>query len=218
MALQPAVLWDMDGVLVDTTQIHYQAWNQVLEPYHISFNFDRFIASFGMNNQAVITDLFGSPTDEFIEHLANKKEMTFRALVPGNVVLLPGVGKWLKRFQDWGFPQAIVSSAPSENVDTIVDAMNIRGYFKALVSATGLPSKPHPAIFLKAARLVGVPPKDCLVVEDAPQGVQGARRAGMKSLAVLTTRSAEELKEASLIVQDLSCFTVEMAQELLQVP
>ncbi len=212
-----AVLWDMDGVLVDTTELHYQSWNAVLQPYDLGsiWSHDFFIRTFGWGNTAIINKMFNNPDEAFIDKLANEKEIAFRASIPDNVPLLPGVRDWLARFHSWGWPQAIVSSAPVENIDALIDETGIRGDFQALISATSMPSKPDPTVYLEGARRLGVPPARCIVVEDAPAGVEGANRAGMKSIAVATTRDAGQLTGATRVVNRLTDLTEEDVKQVI---
>ena len=211
-----AILWDMDGVLVDTGQVHYQAWSKVLEPYDIPYSWDIFAGTFGMTNQAIISDLFDRPSAEFIQEMDDEKERLFRANVPGNVREVPGARQWLQRFQAWGYPQAVCSSAPPANIETLLDEIGIRSCFQALVSASKMASKPDPAVFLTASRMLGVPPEQCIVIEDAPAGISGARRGGMKCVAVTTTSTAEYLQEADLVVRDLNELDEEQFLRLFQ--
>ncbi len=199
-----AVLWDMDGVLVDTTELHFQSWNDVLKSYDIDWSHDFFIRTFGWGNTAIINKMFDNPDEAFIKKLADQKEIAFRASIPGNVPLLPGAREWLDRFHSWGWPQAIVSSAPMENIDALIDETGIRHAFQALVSATAMPSKPDPMVYLEGAQRLGFSPAQSIVIEDAPAGIEGANRAGMKSIAVATTRDASQLTEATLVVHRLT--------------
>ena len=205
-----AVLWDMDGVLVDTGQLHYETWKLVLETQGIPFDMETFNKIFGRNNASSLELLLGHPPSaELLGLVDTVKEETFRQLAPGRVSLLPGVVSWLEAFQSRELPQAVASSAPMENIDLMVDVLGIRAYFAHLVSGHAMPGKPDPAVFLEAARRVGVLPEHCLVIEDSPPGVSAARRAGMVCLAVETTHEAGELGQAHLIITSLEGAGVE---------
>jgi beta-phosphoglucomutase-like phosphatase (HAD superfamily) len=102
-----------------------------------------------------------------------------------------------------GIPQAIGSSGPPANIKAIVDSVQIRNYFQALVSAAEMPGKPDPAVFLSAAGQIGAAPAGCLVIEDGLSGVEAAHRAGMKCIAVTTTNPATALVAADIIVDRL---------------
>jgi HAD superfamily hydrolase (TIGR01509 family) len=214
-----AVLWDMDGVLADSTQLHYQSWKATFDPRGMVITDEMFRRTFGRNNRAVLTDIFGRPpSEEELEQISTEKESWFCEHIPGNMDLLPGALDWLKRFQSWGFLQAVASSAPSENIEAQVDSLGIRPYFGALVSAANLPGKPDPAVFLKAANLLGVSPARSVVIEDAPAGVEGARRGGMLCIAVLTTQMASALQGADLVVYRLTDLKENALCKLLGLP
>jgi len=211
-----AILWDMDGVLADSTRLHYLSWVNTFEKRGIEITYEMFTHTFGRNNRAVLTDILGRPpAEEELEEIAAEKENWFRENIPGNMDLLPGVLDWLKRFQAWGFAQAVASSAPQENIEIQVDSLKIRSFFGGLVSAANLPGKPDPAVFLEAARRLGAKPADCVVMEDAPAGVEGAKNGGMKCIAVLTTQKASALHGADLIVDRLTDLTENQMRKLL---
>jgi beta-phosphoglucomutase family hydrolase len=210
------VIWDMDGVLVDTGEFHFRAWSQALPEFGIPFTRELFRATFGMNNAGILTMLLGrTPVPELLGEISDRKEQLFRQAVRGRAQLLPGVQAWLERLEAAGVRQAIASSAPPANIDALVDELGLRDYFDAIASGFDLPGKPDPAVFLKAARLIGVPPERCVVVEDAVAGIGAARRAGMKCVAVTTTNPARALKEADVIVERLDALPLDTFERLL---
>lgn len=217
MTVKIAIIWDMDGVIVDTTDLHYKFWIAVLPKYGIEFSKETFLTTFGMNNRAIINSLMDYPAADILEEISQKKEVWFRENVPGNVELLPGVREWLQRFKNWGFLQGIASSAPQANVSILVKETGISAYFDVLESAANLASKPDPAIFLKVANLLQTPIAQCLVIEDAPAGIEGARRAGIKCIAVTTTHPASELTGADLVVERLDRLTQPAVKQLLHI-
>jgi HAD superfamily hydrolase (TIGR01509 family) len=205
MTVIAAVLWDLDGVLVDTGPFHYRAWRDTLAPLGIALTVEQFRATFGMNNRGVLTALLGRPPDPAeLAAIDTEKEALFRALIAGQAQTLPGVRDWLERLRAAGVRQAVASSAPAANIDALIGALALRPYFAALVSGADLPGKPDPAVFLEAARQLDAPPDRCLVVEDAVTGVAAARRAGMRCLAVTTTNTAAALSAADLVVASLA--------------
>lgn len=202
------ILWDMDGVLFDTGELHYQSWLEVLPLYDIPLNRLIFQGVFGLKNEAAIAHLAGRQLrPELVAEIDARKELAFRRNVRGHLHLLPGVCSWLARFQAWGYSQAVASSAPRENIDVMLAEGGIRDYFSALVSADGLPSKPDPAIYLEAASRIGIPAGRCIVMEDAVWGVSGAKRAGMLCIAITTSYPVEALHEADLVVDRLDQLT-----------
>lgn len=201
-----AVLWDLDGVLVDTGQMHLQAFQETLPRFGIPITPDDFKAVFGMGNRELLTYLNGAPLDEALSaQISEEKEILFRQFIRGQAKLLPGVLELLDGMKSSHVLQAIASSAPQENIDAIVDELGIRAYFDAILSApaSGLPAKPEPHVFLEAARLLGVEPAACIVIEDSPAGVEAAKKAGMTCIAVTNTNPREQLLQADHIVDSL---------------
>jgi HAD superfamily hydrolase (TIGR01509 family) len=201
-----AVLWDMDGVLVDSGEFHYVAWVAILAREGLPYTRAQFNALFGMDNRGVLTTLLGrEPEAAWLTQVSDEKEAAFREAILGKAEPLPGVVRWLARLKAAGVRQAVASSAPPANIDLLIDSLNLRQYFDAVVSTFGMLGKPDPGVFLEAARRVGVPPERCLVVEDAIAGVQAARRAGMTCLAVTNTntRAALAAAQADLVVDSL---------------
>ena len=164
-----------------------------------------FRKTFGMNNRLILTTIFERDLSErFIQRVSDRKEILFRESIKGSAKLLPGVREWLERFAEMGIKQAVASSAPQANIDALLDELGIRSYFQAEAAGATLKGKPDPAVFLLAAQLLGVEPAHCLVIEDAVAGVEAARRAGMKCVAVLTTNPADKLSGADVVLKDLS--------------
>ncbi len=182
-----AVLWDLDGTIIDTAPAHWQAWKETLVRENFDLRWDVFISSFGMRNDSIIPMWLGpqiSAAD--IERIGEAKEIRFRELI--SIIplqLLPGVKEWLARLQSQGWRQAIATMAPRQNLERMVQLANIGPYLDAFATAEDVNrGKPEPDIFLAAAGRLGVPPARCVVVEDAPAGVEAARRAGMHSIGV----------------------------------
>jgi beta-phosphoglucomutase family hydrolase len=209
------ILWDMDGVLVDTNEFHFRAWHEVLAEYGIDFAREVHQQVFGMNNTGILSRVLGKRlTPQLFAEIDDYKEKRFRAAIRGHAQPLPGVRTWLQRLQDAGARQAIASSAPLANIDALIDELGLRTYFDAIVPGADLPGKPEPVLFLKAAELLDVPPEDCIVIEDAIAGVAAAKRAGMKCIAVMTTNKAEALSAADLIVERLDVLSMDAFQGL----
>ncbi len=215
MLYSRAILWDMDGVLADTTPLHFETWTQVLEAKGIPFDRQKFPLIFGLKNKdllPILTDLVWDA--QAADQLAGQKELAFRLALPGKLSLLPGVLKWLQYFNSTGYRQAVASSAPPENVDALVDELGIRKFFSALVTPGNLPGKPDPAVFLLAANQLNVQPGNCVVIEDSIPGVQAARCAGMHCIAVATTNPPEALTQADIVVDTLDKLTLNQLESL----
>jgi HAD superfamily hydrolase (TIGR01509 family) len=215
MPFPEAVLWDMDGVLADTSPLHFATWEQVLTSLGIPFDRQKFHYIYGLKNHDLLPYLAGKPMDpHWIEQVAAQKELAFRQALSGQILPLPGVVNWLARFQSLGVKQAVASSAPPENVEALVDELGIRKYFAALVTPGNLPGKPDPAVFLLAANQLGAAPQHCLIIEDSIPGVEAARHANMKCIAVTTTNPPEALSGADLVVKTLAQLTIEQVDSL----
>jgi beta-phosphoglucomutase family hydrolase len=210
MLKQYGVIWDMDGVLVDTGEFHYQSWQRAFADLKTEFSRDQFRATFGMNNAGILEEILGyKPELNFVEKVSEQKEGHFRRTVQGRVKPLPGVLERLRQFKDMGVHQAIASSAPQANIDVLIDELQIRDFFEVLVSGYDMPGKPNPDVFLRAADLMDIPPMNCIVIEDAVAGVRAAKNAGMRCVAVTTTNPAHRLSEADIIVDRLDVLPVE---------
>jgi len=209
---QQGILWDMDGVLVDTAEFHYLSWTQTLAEIGISIDRRSFRLVFGKNNYDTLTIFLQRPPEaELLAQLGPRKESLFRELIHGKAQLLPGARRWLDDFRRLGHQQAVASSAPQENIDALVDELELRGYFQALCAGNDMPGKPDPTIFLLAASALGLPPRDCIVIEDSLAGIEGAKRAGMTCIAVATTNPIEALADADLVVDKLDRLDAEQA-------
>lgn len=202
-----AVLWDLDGVLVDTGEMHFLAFQTALPKFGISITLDEFKVIFGMANREALAYLTGHPLEEsLVVKIDEAKETAFRGFIRGRAKTLPGVMEWLEYFKANQIRQAIASSAPQANIDALMDELNLRGYFDQILSApeNRLPSKPDPAVFLEAARRLGVDPAKSIVIEDSVAGIEAAKQAGMRCIAVTTTNKRERLLMADEIVDSLT--------------
>jgi beta-phosphoglucomutase len=218
-----AVIWDVDGTLVDTAELHFAAWSALAREINQPFSRADFTATFGKRNPEIIHQLYG---DRFSEQetvrLGRRKEELYRAAArQQGVKLLPGVTSLLRELSEAGYPQAIGSSAPRENLDLILQLTGTAHFFSALVSAEDTErGKPDPQVFLVAADRLGVPPPRCLVMEDAPAGVQAAKAGGMKCIAVsfVGHHSDAALKQAGadLVVKTLEQVSVEIIRRIFQ--
>lgn len=197
------VLWDMDGTLLDSAQYHWLAWRDVLASEGHDLTHEQFTAAFGQRNDTILRSYFGEDISlRDIKRISAAKEARYRHLVRAHgIELLPGAQRWLKYLQTEGWRQAIASSAPLLNIEVIVEILAIRHFFTALVSAEDVEhGKPDPQTFLVAADKLGIPPARCIVVEDAPVGIEAARRAGIRSIGVCSTHTT---LQAECVVQTL---------------
>ncbi len=200
-----AVIWDLDGVIIDSAEAHRQAWQRLAQEEGIQLSDTDFWATFGKRNDDIIPVIWGPQPLERVQALANRKEAYFRELISKTAAPLPGSIELLRGLHEAGFLQALASSAPIENIQLISEVLGLRQYLTALVSGeTVARGKPAPDIFLKAAKELGIDPGQCLVIEDAVAGVQAAHAAGMRRIAVAGNRDIPGLREAELMVKSLT--------------
>lgn len=205
----------MDGVIVDSGPFHFQSWHKTLGQYSLSVSESQLRKMFGMTSPEVVRLLFGPQVKEdFVAKLCEEKELLFREAIRESAAYLPGVEYWLGDFNDSGIRQAIASSGLQENINAVLDALGTRRFLDEVVSGEDLPSKPDPAIFILAARKLGVHHTNCLVIEDAIAGVAGAKAAGMKCLAVTTTNPAQELTCADFVLDNLEFLSAAILKKL----
>lgn len=215
MSARRAVLWDMDGTLIDSEEYHWIAWRHTMADEGVTITREQFLASFGQRNDSILPRWLGDgATPERIEKIANAKEELYRELIGKyGIAPLPGVEHWVHRLHETGWKQAIASAAPRTNVDAILEALSATRVFEGIVSAEDVKNgKPDPEVYLVAASRVGVPPDRCIVVEDAAAGVEGARRAGMKSIGV--NRNGGYLP-AEVVVKSLDLLELNAFETLL---
>jgi beta-phosphoglucomutase len=182
-----AAIWDMDGTLVDTAELHFAAWQEMGRLLGRPFTRAEFTATFGRRNPEIIHEVFGTRfSTQEVDELGNQKEELYKAAARRQgVQLLPGVRDLLAGLDAAGFRQAIGSSAPRGNLDLILELTGVARFFAAVVSMEDTQrGKPDPQVFLVAAERLGVRPDHCVVFEDAPAGVQAAKAGGMKCVAV----------------------------------
>lgn len=182
-----AVLWDLDGTILDSHEYHWLSWREAMAAEGIPLARSQFEAVFGRRNDVTLRGWLGPDVPQAdILRIAEAKEVRYRRLVrTRGIELLPGVETWLERLRAAGWRQALATSAPRANVDAILEVLGIGPYFAARITAEDVNhGKPDPDVFLAAARAVAIPVYRCVVVEDSPSGVEAARRAGMRCIGV----------------------------------
>lgn len=216
-----AAIWDMDGTLVDTAELHFRAWEKLVGELDRPFTRADFAATFGRRNPEILDYLFGKRfNDREVAELGDRKEEYYKAAARHGVSLLPGVRELLTELREAGFKQAIGSSAPRGNLDLIVRLTHTEPFFDAIVSMEDTQrGKPDPQVFLVAAQKLGIEPARSVVLEDAVAGVQAARAGGMKCIAVrfVGHHSEEALRQAGadLVVPSLADVTERTVVHLL---
>ena len=213
-----AVLWDLDGTLVDSEEYHWRAWQETMSAECVVLTREQFLATFGQRNDSILRQWLGrDSTAERIQRIADSKEELYRRIVSQDrLAPLPGVAEWVKRLASEGWVQAVASSAPRANVEVVLQILALTPYFLAVASAEDVSrGKPDPEVFLTAAARLKVAPAQSIVVEDAAAGIEAARRAGMRSIGV--SRNAAPLA-ADLVVRSLAGMPSDAFADLLRMP
>ena len=210
-----AVLWDMDGTLVDSAEYHWQAWRDSMSREGLPVTHRQFLATFGQRNDSILRQWLGEKAKpELIQRIGKAKEALYRRLVREHGISpLPGALEWVNLLHRRSWGQAIASAAPRANVETILDVLRASECFEAIVSAEDVHrGKPDPEVFLIAATKLGVAPEHCIVVEDAEHGIEAARAAGMKSIGV--SQNGKHLT-ADIVVRSLDLLDENAFDKLL---
>lgn len=218
--MTPAIVWDVDGTLLDSAEQHFTAWAAYAASIGRPYSRADFARTFGWRNPEIIRHLFDpAATDEACAAAGLTKETLYRESVRRDgVSLLPGVAELLAAFAGRGWPQAVGSSAPRGNLDLLLDATRTRRYFAAVVSGDDVTrGKPDPEVFLTAAARLGAEPQRCIVLEDAPAGIQAAKAARMACVAVCSHHADEVLAAAGadVVVGSLAELTADRVASLV---
>ncbi|MGV9200170.1 MAG: HAD family hydrolase, partial [Promethearchaeia archaeon] len=198
---QYLVIFDMDGVLADTGPIHFESWKKMAEEQGAEFTKDFFEETFGQQAVTITRKLLGDEyTQEKIEELAERKERYYREMVQGQLEPLPGVMDLIETLDQKGVKLGVGSSGAAANVNLLLTGLDIKDYFDVIITAEDVEKgKPEPDVFLQAAQKVSVKPRNTIVIEDAPVGIEAARRASMKTIALTTPHNRKSLIEADLV-------------------
>lgn len=209
-----AVIFDMDGVLVDTEPLADLHFSKFLrDQFSIEVEpgfFQRFRGNTSKHFwETVINEFNLDTTYETVSKIARPRYLKF--LLESNLKAIPGVSKLIEELLENNIKIAVASSASAERIKTILEIINLTDKFQVIVSANHIQnSKPHPEIYLIAAKTLEVDPKDCIAIEDATNGVKSAKDAGMKVIAYASApHNTQDLSEADLIIKDFSEINIE---------
>ena len=210
------VIFDMDGVLVDSAAPHKRSWQLLAGELGRTVTEEEFRRTFGRQNRDIIPLVFGETSEDRIRELADRKEEIYRQLVRDDPPIVSGAVELVRGLAELGVRLAVGSSGPRANIDLILTAMDAHRHLSVIVSGEDVSrGKPHPDVFLLAAERLEIVPERCVVIEDAPFGVEAAKRAGMRCVAVLTYHPRDVLAEADLVVDTLADVTAEDVVSLI---
>jgi beta-phosphoglucomutase len=199
-----AVIFDMDGMLASTYQAHFASWRRLYGELGAEYDETAFAADFGRTSRDILQRRLGPLPDARIRDLDGQKEAYFRDIVRQSEVVMDGAVELIDALAADGLLLAVGSSGPPENIALLLEKLERADRFGAVVSGADVTrGKPDPQVFALAAERLGVRAADCVVVEDAIHGVEAARRAGMKCVALTGTSNREDLRQADLVVDSL---------------
>jgi len=202
-----AVIFDMDGVLVDSYAAHWQSWHFMADELGKGLTEEQFVSTFGRTSREIIAEHWGpdclAPAE--IAEFDRRKEALYRDIVACDFPAMDGARELLEELRSQGFRLAVGSSGPPENVALAVERLRAEKLLDVLITGRDVTrGKPDPQVFLLAAERLGVAPRDCAVVEDAPVGIAAANSANMTSIALLSTgHTLESVANARLVVRSL---------------
>jgi beta-phosphoglucomutase family hydrolase len=210
-------LFDLDGVIVDSSWAHREATERLCRKYGLTVSGELFTQRvFGRPNRDWIPELFGSDVHrDRVAQLSEEKEAIFREIIRVPAQLVPGVRALLIELKQRSIRMAIASSAPRANIESVLQKGDLSRFFSVVLDDTSVNAgKPAPDIYLCAAAALGLDPRACVVFEDTLVGIAAARAAGCRVVAVTTTHSRCELADADQVLQDFDGVDVDSLLDL----
>jgi len=210
------VIFDMDGVLIDSYRAHFLSWRKMLRNHGLDITEEQFAATFGQANPDIFARLYPSVKQEQYKAFAEEKEAAFREIISVDFPEMDGASELIEALYKAGAALAIGSSGPPENLEAVLSALPGGTHFMSTTNGSEIThGKPDPEVFLTAARKLGIPPERCVVVEDAPAGVTAGKAAGCAVIALTGTATRDRLAGADLVVDSLRELTPEKIKNLL---
>jgi beta-phosphoglucomutase len=218
--MNKAFLFDLNGTMIDDMQFHLKAWYHIMnDELGARLSWEAVKKEMYGKNSEVLERVFGKErfTLEEMNELSIEKEKRYQREYIDHLRLIPGLQPFLEKAHALKIPMAIGSAAIMFNIDFVLDNLNIRHFFSAIVSADDVQhSKPHPETYLKAARHLGIAPQNCLVFEDAPKGVEAAQNANMPSVVLTLLHEQEDFAQYNNIVRYIKDYTQLSPADLLE--
>jgi len=205
------ILFDMDGVIVDSNPFHKIALKQFCQQHGQDLTEEQLREKiYGRTNKDWIPNVFGQITDDQQRQYAAEKEALFRELYAQDIVPVKGLVNFLDLLEQAGIARAIATSAPRANVDFTLEKTNLGKYFTTILDEAFVTrGKPDPEIYIKSAAALHFAPAQCIVIEDSLSGVQAGKAAGCKVVGITTTHTAAELAHCDLIIDDFTTLTLD---------
>jgi beta-phosphoglucomutase family hydrolase len=215
---KPAFIFDMDGTIVDNMAFHTKSWLEFFARRGKEYEAEAFFReTAGAQGREILRERLGADvTDAEIAALAAEKDALYREMYGPHRAAIQGFDDFVSEADKQGVALAVATSAPPKNIVFTLDELDLRRHFATVVGAADVKQgKPHPDVFLKAAEQLGAAPANCIVFEDAPMGVEAARRAGMRAVVITTTLPAEAFAEFDNVVKIVGDYDELSVDELL---
>ena len=208
---QKAFIFDLNGTMIDDMDFHIRAWHSILTSLGAELSLEQVkLECYGKNEELLERIFPGRFSNEEMQRMILQKEQTYQLEFKPHLKLIAGLASFLQKAHAESIPMGIGSAALPMNINYVLDGLQIRHYFKAIVSAVDVAfSKPHPETFLSCAKQLGVEPSNCIVFEDSPKGVLAAKMAGMQSVILTTMHSADEFEEGDDILLKVSDYSTD---------
>ncbi len=217
MSRKFAVIFDMDGVLVDNSSFHVRAWNLFLKSQGVSFNDDMRKKVFGATNREHLEIFFKRKlTDKEVLLFEEIKEQIYRDIYKPEIKPVKGLISFLELLAENKIPIALATAAPKVNIDFVLENTGTSKFFSKIFNASSVTiGKPNPEIYLKAIASLKIPPSNCIVIEDSINGILAAKAAGAKVIGLTTTHPSVELPPVNFMINDFEHLTVLVLKKLL---
>jgi len=211
------VIFDLDGVLLDSYGMHFECWRSIAEEYSLRLTEKEFDSLFGRRGRDIARQIWGPDfSEEQVVSIHKRKQAEYRESLNRHFPAMDGAAELIDALVEAGFSLAIGSSAPRENVEMSLRGLDRTRSFTAIVSGNEVTrGKPDPQVFQVAAQRIGLQPSQCAVIEDAPAGITAAVTGGMTAIALSGTAPPERLTEAHLVVNSLRELTPERIADLI---
>lgn len=220
MTDRQGVIFDVDGVLIDSYQSHFQSWRELASEIGRTYTEIQFAKSFGRTSRETILEHWSDRawTPEEIRQLDDRKEWLYREIIREHFPAMPGAANLIRNLHTAGFAVAVGSSGPPENVDLAIEKLGISDLMKCRITGRQVTlGKPNPQVFQLAANGLELPVGSCCVVEDAPVGIQAAHSAAMVCVGLASTgRTRAELQAAECVVDSLDELTPQRISDLIR--
>lgn len=203
-----AVIFDMDGVIIDSEPIHFQVDMKTMKDLGCRITVEELNKYVGTTNEYMLTEIKKNYkiTQSIEEIIKYKVEITKKIILECDLEPLEGIRALLQELKNNNIPAAIASSSPRDLIDVVVSKFQLKDYFSYIVSGEEVEEgKPAPDVYIKTSEKLGIKPKDCVVIEDSKNGVLAAKKAGMKCIGFQNLNSGnQDLSMADIIVKSIT--------------